>query len=64
MDAYLHELNPIRLDLPTKLRKTATSTGVPMFFFKWIRRLVSIETGALRRWGVEKNVWFINRVDN
>ena len=27
------------------------------------RWLVSKETVVLRRWGVEKNVWFINRVD-
>ena len=29
-----------------------------------IRRLVSKETAVLRRWGVETNVWFINRVEN
>ena len=28
------------------------------------RGLVSKETAVLRRWGVETNVWFINRVDN
>ena len=29
-----------------------------------LRGLVSIETVVLRRWGVETNVWFINKVDN
>ena len=29
-----------------------------------VRGLVSKETAVLRRWGVERNVWFINRVDN
>ena len=28
------------------------------------RELVSKETVVLRRWGVETNVWFINRVGN
>ena len=31
---------------------------------KAIRGLVSYETVVLRRWRVEKNVWFIDRVDN
>ena len=31
---------------------------------KWIRGLVSKDAVVLRRWGVEKNVWFISRVDN
>ena len=35
-----------------------------MLFPEWIRELVSKETVVLRRWGVEKNVWLINRVDN
>ena len=29
-----------------------------------IRGLVSKETAVMRRWGVETNVWFINRDDN
>ena len=38
-----------------------------LIFCKWVRGdggVVSIETVVLRRWGVETNVWFINRVDN
>ena len=30
-------------------------------YFIWIRRL---DTGVLRQWEVETNVWFINRVHN
>ena len=29
-----------------------------------LRGLISKETVVLRHWGVETNVWFINRVDN
>ena len=31
---------------------------------KYIMGLISKETVVLRRWGVETNVWFTNRVDN
>ena len=55
----------------TITRKNTTGFG---FYFslrkrsasktEWIRRLVCKETVVLRRWGVERNVWSINRVDN
>ena len=35
--------------------------NLAIIFFKGI---VSTETAVLRQWGVETNVWFINRVDN
>ena len=30
----------------------------------WSRGLFYKETAVLRQWGVETNVWFINRVDS
>ena len=29
-----------------------------------VRELVSKETAALHRWGLEMNAWFINRANN
>ena len=37
---------------------------VSIFCGKKRKGLVSKENAVLRRWGVETNVWFINRVDN
>ena len=45
-------------------RKMNLSVGLNNFERgKWIRGLVSKETGVLLHWVVETNVWFFNRVD-